>query len=101
VSLRVFPGAGISGAPDWSTGNSSDDNGDVTTAVSKYPGDPYQTSDGWCHFTNWDGNPSYGLPARSSGWSITVACMGLDNHWWHNIRATSGSWSGWDPGKGF
>ncbi|MFF8607234.1 hypothetical protein ACF06X_14980 [Streptomyces sp. NPDC015346] len=49
---------------------------------------------GWC-------NPDYGLPARSSGWSITVACVGSDNNWWHNTRATSGSWSGWKPGKGF
>ncbi|MER5373384.1 hypothetical protein [Streptomyces sp. NPDC002553] len=43
-------------------------------------------------------NPDYGMDAASSGWSISVACVGTDGNWWHNTRATSGSWSGWKKG---
>lgn len=44
-------------------------------------------------------SPDYGLLAHSSGWSITINCWGDNNAWWHNTRATSGSWTGWKPGR--
>ncbi|MYS84049.1 hypothetical protein [Embleya scabrispora] len=126
----------------------------TTALVEKTPGAPYQTSDGWCHFSNWGGNfyclgapvdaviwqkpdgypqvfvlgtnravysrwstssgvsgwysglggscnPESGFDSRSSGWSITIACVGTDSRWWHTKRSTSGTWSGWKLGKGF
>ncbi|MEV4320579.1 hypothetical protein [Actinocrispum sp. NPDC049592] len=42
-------------------------------------------------------NPSYGLPARSSGWNITIACVGTDGNWWHTSRG-NGNWSPWTRG---
>ncbi|MFF0033987.1 hypothetical protein ACFYS7_38810 [Streptomyces avermitilis] len=42
--------------------------------------------------------PRFGLIGRPSGWSISIACVGTDDNWWHNTRSTSGSWSGWKKG---
>lgn len=46
-------------------------------------------------------NPRYGLPAKASGWTITIACVGTDNAWWHDSRDKYGHWTGFVPGKGF
>lgn len=146
-ALMTLTAAGAAAA------QTGDDDTAVGVQASTTPGSAYQTSDGWCHFTNWGGNwyclgtgidvvywnkpdgypqvfvtgtdrsvwtrwssssgtsswldmggvcnPNYGLPANSNGWSITIACVGTDNNWWHNTRSTSGSWTGWQRGKGF
>ena len=45
--------------------------------------------------------PNYGLTASSSGWRITVACVGTDSAWWHRTRNADGNWTAWTKGRGF
>ncbi|GGX36606.1 hypothetical protein GCM10010297_67350 [Streptomyces malachitofuscus] len=45
--------------------------------------------------------PEYGLDARSSGWTIKVACVGTDHSWWHRKRNANGKWTNWTKGRGF